>query len=222
METRYSRNLPTLTPEEQAALGRKHVLLAGCGGLGGQLLEHLLRLGVGEITAVDGDCFEESNLNRQLLSTTGNLGQRKVLAARERALAVRPDVCFHAADIRLTAENAPELLRGVDLALDALDSIGARFVLADACAEAGIPLVHGAVSGLCAQAAVVPPGSDLLRRIYTDTRDPAVKSVLSPAVAFCAAVEAAEAVKLLCGRPPALTGRLLWADLETMEFHTVE
>ena len=222
METRYSRNIPTLTPEEQTALGRKHVLLAGCGGLGGQLLEHLLRVGVGEITAVDGDGFEESNLNRQLLCTAENLGQRKVLAARERALAVRPDVRFRAVDALLTEENAPELLRGVDLALDALDNVDTRLVLADACAAAGIPLVHGAVSGFCAQASVVLPGSDLLRRIYPDTADPARKTVLSPAVAFCAAVQAAEAVKLLCARPSALAGRLLWADLETMEFHVME
>ena len=222
MEARYERNIPTLTPEEQAALGRKHVLLAGCGGLGGFLLEQLLRAGVGEITAVDGDCFDESNLNRQLLSTQAALGQRKVLIARERALSLRPDVRFHAVDALFSGENAAELLRGVDLALDALDNAEARLVLADACAEAGVPLVHGAVAGWSAQAAVVPPGSGLLHRLYAASRPPVIPSVLAPTPALCAAVQAAEAIKLLCGRPSALAGKLLWMDLETMEFQTME
>ena len=96
MEARYARNIPTLTPEAQAALGKKRVLLAGCGGLGGALLELLLRVGVGAVTAVDPDRFEESNANRQILCTAQTLGQPKVLAARDRAFAVRPDVGFTA------------------------------------------------------------------------------------------------------------------------------
>ena len=221
MEARYARNLPTLTPKEQARLGQKHVLLAGCGGLGGQLLELLLRAGVGEITAVDADAFEESNGNRQLLCTAETLGQRKVCAAEARARLVRPDVRFHAFEGILDAESAPELLKTCDLALDAPDNIQGRLALADACAGAGIPLVHGAVAGLCAQVAVVAPGSGLLRRIFEGAAEPADKSVLVPACAMCAAVQAAEALKLLVGRPPALEGKLLWADLGAMEFRTV-
>ena len=221
MEARYSRNLPTLTPEEQARLGTRHVLLAGCGGLGGQLLELLLRAGVGEITAVDADRFEESNLNRQLLCTPETLGQPKVLAARRRAERVRPDLRFHAVEGVLDAESAPSLLKNCDLALDALDSVGARLALADACAGAGVPLVHGAVAGLCAQVAVVAPGSGLLRRVYGGAAEPKNKSVLVPACAMCAAVQAAEAVKLLVGRPSALEGKLLWMDLDAMDFRVL-
>ena len=222
MEPRYLRNIPTLTPEEQALLGQKHVLLAGCGGLGGYLLEMLLRAGVGEITAVDADSFEASNLNRQLLCTAETLGQRKTSAAAARAKAVRPDVRFRAIDGVLDAKSAPALLQGCDLALDALDGVASRLVLADACAAAGIPLVHGAVAGLSAQVAVAAPGSGLLRRIYAAAAEPARSSVLAPACALCAAVQAAEAISLLAGRPPALLGKLLLADLETMEFHTME
>lgn len=222
MEARWMRNIPALTPEEQAALGQKHVLLAGCGGLGGHLLELLLRAGVGEITAVDGDCFEESNLNRQILCTEETLGRSKALCARERALAIFPDVRFHAVDKALDAENTPALLRGCDLALDALDSVSARLTLAGACAAAGIPLIHGAVSGLCAQAATVLPGSGLLGRVYAGTPDAPPGSVLSPAPALCAAVQASEAIRLLCGRAPALAGRLLWVDLDSMDFRMLE
>ena len=222
METRYVRNCPTLTEEQQAVLGEKHILLAGCGGLGGPLLELLLRAGVGAVTAVDGDCFDETNLNRQVLCTTETLGRRKVLCAQERAALLRPDVRFRAVDAVLNAENAPDLLRGCDLALDALDSVEARLVLADACAAAGIPLVHGAVSGLSMQAAVIPPGSGLLRRIYAGSTSGPAGSVLAPICAFCAAVQAAEAIRLLVGKPAELAGKLLWADLERMEFQTLE
>ena len=222
MELRYARNLPALTPEEQTRLGQGRVLLAGCGGLGGYLLELLLRAGVGEITAVDADRFAESDLNRQLLCTEETLSRRKAAAAGERARIVRPDVRFHAFDGVLDAESAPALLRGCDLALDALDSAAARLVLADACAAAGVPLVHGAVSMLSAQAAVIPPGSGLLRSVYAASAKPEEKSVLAPACALCAAVQAAEAVKLLAGRPSALEGKLLWMDLGAMEFRTVD
>ena len=222
MEARYARNLPTLTPDEQAALKSKRVLLAGCGGLGGQLLELLLRAGVGAVTAVDADRFEESNLNRQLLCTAETLGQPKAFSARDRAFSVRPDVDFRAVFEPISPENAADLLRGCDLALDALDSVDARFVLADACAAAGIPLVHGAVAGLTAQVAVILPGSGLMRRIYAAPAAPReAPSVLAPACAACAAAQAAEALKLLTGRSAVLAGKLLCIDLAAMDFRTV-
>ena len=222
MEPRIERNIPTLTPEEEALLGQKHILLAGCGGLGGYLLELLVRAGVGELSVVDPDRFTPGNLNRQALCTAATLGQSKALAARARALEIAPTVRVHAYETALDARSAPELLRSCDLALDALDNVPSRLALADACAAAGIPLVHGAVAGLRAQAAVIPPGSGLLRRIYAGAAEPAEKSVLAPACALCAAVQAAEAVKLLAGRPASLAGRLLWIDLEEMEFQTAE
>ena len=92
MEERYIRNLGALTEEECAVLRGKTVFVAGCGGLGGYLIEMLLRLGVGEIRAADGDAFEASNLNRQLLSSPSALGQSKAEAAAMRAELVNPDV----------------------------------------------------------------------------------------------------------------------------------
>ncbi len=111
MEERYSRNIPSVSAEEQAALARRRVLVAGCGGLGGYLIEYLARMGVGEITAVDGDMFEPSNLNRQLLSTQALLGTGKALAARERVRAVNPAVAVRAVEAFLDGENAGGLVR---------------------------------------------------------------------------------------------------------------
>ncbi|MBO7373961.1 MAG: ThiF family adenylyltransferase, partial [Oscillospiraceae bacterium] len=114
MEERYIRNLGALSEEECAQLRKKTVLVAGCGGLGGYLIEMLLRLGVGEIRAADGDRFEASNLNRQLLSVPGLLGKPKAEAAAERAETVNPDVRFLAVPEFVTETNVMELVRGCD------------------------------------------------------------------------------------------------------------
>ena len=165
MDPRFIRNIPTLTEAEQAVLAEKRVFLAGCGGLGGFLSEFLVRAGVGHVVAADCDSFEYSNRNRQLLSLESTLGQSKVLTAAARARDVNPAVDFRPVEARLDAENLPPLLTGCDLALDALDNVPVRLALEDACAEKGIPLVHGAVHGWAAQAAVVLPGSGLLHNL---------------------------------------------------------
>lgn len=228
MEERFARNCPALGEAEQALLLTKRALVAGCGGLGGYLTEYLTRLGVGALTAVDGDAFEASNLNRQLGCTPATLGRSKVRALQERAEAVRPGVVFHGVDGLLTAENALSLVTGQDVAMDALDSPAARLILEDACARAGVPLVHGAVQGWTAQVAVVLPGSGLLGRLYRGAEGanaPAEeerKTCLAFTPGLCAAIQAAEAVKLLCGRKPELAGKVLIADLQTMEARIVE
>lgn len=218
MEERYSRNIPAILAEEQAVLARKRVLVVGCGGLGGYLIEYLARMGVGEITAVDADVFEPSNLNRQLLSTQALLGTAKAQAAQARVRAVNPAVTVFAVEAFLDEGNADELVRGQDLVLDALDNAPARLVLEDACARQGVTIVHGAIQGWSAQVAVVPPGSGLLHRLYGSRNTPPEKTSLPFTPAFCAAIQAAEAVKLLCGRPSTLEGKLLLADLRRMDW----
>lgn len=222
MELRFSRNMPSLSPEEQARLAGSHVFVAGCGGLGGHVLELLLRLGVGRITAADGDRFDLSNRNRQLLSLESNLGQSKVRAAALRAQDINPAVEFRALETVLDADNLTGLLRGCDLVMDALDSVESRLALADACDAAGLTLIHGAVYGWLAQVTVLPPGSGALRRLYEGGAPARDSTVLSPAPALCAAVQCAEAAKLLAGRDSDLSGRLFTADLEQMEFQLIE
>lgn len=221
MEERYIRNVPAVSEEEQAALAGKRVLVAGCGGLGGYLIEYLARMGLKYLTAVDGDVFEPSNLNRQLLSTQALLGTSKARAARERVRAIDPEVTVRAVEAFLDGTNADELVRGMDLVLDALDNVPARLTLEDACTRWGVPMVHGAIQGWSAQVAVVPPGSGLLRRLYGSRGTPQEKSSLPFTPAFCAAVQAAEAVKLLCERAPALEGKLLLADLRRMDWDII-
>ncbi len=218
MLERYSRNIPSVSEAEQEALARKRVLVAGCGGLGGCLIEYLARMGVGELTAVDGDVFEPSNLNRQILSREDLLGASKAAAARERARAVNSAVKVRAVDAFLDEHNADGLVQGQDLVLDALDSAAARLILEDACARRGVTIVHGAILGWLAQATVAPPGAGVLHRLYAAPMASPDKTSLPFTPAFCAAIQAAEAVKLLCGRPSALEGKLLVADLRQMDW----
>jgi molybdopterin/thiamine biosynthesis adenylyltransferase len=180
----------------------------------------LLRLGVGTIRAADGDAFEASNLNRQLLSSPQTLGQSKAEAAAERAARVNPGVHFIPVSRFVTEENAAELIQGCDAVLDALDNIRARRILAHACKEAGIPMIHGAICGWSAQAAVIMPGDDLIDRIYPEGVSLTSKTSLSFTPPFCAALQTALCTRLLTGRPLE-TGRLYMADLQDMEMESI-
>ncbi|MBR5343858.1 MAG: HesA/MoeB/ThiF family protein [Oscillospiraceae bacterium] len=216
MEERYIRNLGALSEAECALLREKTVLVAGCGGLGGYLIEMLLRLGVGEIRAADGDRFEASNLNRQLLSAPALLGKSKAEAAAERAALVNPDVRFVAVPAFVTEENVKELIQGCDAVLDALDNIASRRMLARACSDAQIPMIHGAICGWTAQAAVLLPGDGLLETIYPEGAALSSKASLSFTPPFCAALQTALCVRLLTGRGIE-AGKLYVADLLDME-----
>lgn len=197
------------------------VFIAGLGGLGGWLLEHMLRLGPEFVRAADGDVFDESNLDRQLLSAPTLIGRSKAAAAKERAELVAPQLRFEAVPAFVTEENCTELLSGCCLALDGLDNVAGRLTLERGCAELGIPLVHGAVGGWFFQAGTVPPGSGMLERLYPGGREPEHSRTHSQVVSACAAVQAAEAEHLLSGEKPRLWGRLLMADLDSMSVHTV-
>lgn len=220
MEERYIRNLGALTEAECALLREKTVLVAGCGGLGGYLIEMLLRLGVGEIRAADGDRFEASNLNRQLLSAPALLGKGKAETAAERAAAVNPDVRFVAVPEFVTEANVDELIQGCDAALDALDNIASRRLLANACARANVPLIHGAICGWSAQAAIVMPADGLMEQIYPDGAALNSKASLSFTPPFCAALQTALCVRLLTGRKVE-SGKLYVADLLDMEMESL-
>lgn len=220
MEPRYTRNIPALTEEECARLGEKQVLVVGCGGLGGHLLDQLARIGVGAIRAVDGDVFEASNLNRQLLSQPGLLGQSKAEAAAQHVRRVNPQVSVEAVTAFLTEENADFLLRGCHAVLDGLDNISSRRVLSRACARAGIPYIYGAVSGWVAQAAISRPSDRLVELLYPEDRVLREKSVLSFTPALCASMQTALCVKYLVGRPVE-TGTIYYFDLLHQEFETI-
>ena len=221
MKERYIRNIPALSEEECKVLRNKRIAVIGCGGLGGYIIEYMSRLGVGAIKAVDGDVFDESNLNRQLLSKNSSIGISKAEAAKIRISDINPDVEFDAVPAFMTEENAASFISGCDAVFDALDNIGARRILAAACKEKGIPYIYGAVGEWVAQAAVSMPDDDLIDMLYPEGAVVKSRSVLGFTAAFCASLQVSLCVRLLTGRKVD-TGRMYYFDLLNLEYETID
>lgn len=221
---RYQRNMNALSPVENQRLKDFHVVVVGCGGLGGYIIEMLARLGVGTLTVVDGDVFDETNLNRQLLSAEANIGTPKVQAAKERIALVNSQVKVHPIHGLLTAENGLEMISGTDLVFDALDNVSSRLILENLCETAGIPLVHGAIAGWFGQVSVILPGDRTLHSILPEGVDKGIETELgNPAFtpALVASIEVAEGIKLLLGREGILRHKLLTIDLLNQDYEVL-
>ena len=220
MNPRYERNVPALSEEECNILLGKRVLVVGCGGLGGHLIDMLARIGVGMLRIVDGDVFEPSNLNRQLLSEVPLLGVSKAKAAAAKISRVNPEISVEAVDSFLTEKNVKRLLLFCDVVLDGLDNIESRRILAKECERAGIPYIYGAVNGWVAQAAISMPGDHLVDKLYPKGSVLKNKSVLSFTPALCASMQVSLCVKLLTGRQVE-TGKLYYFDLLNQEYEAI-
>ena len=224
MTDRYLRNERMLSPDENRSLRSRRVAVVGCGGLGGYIIEMLARLGIGHLSLFDGDVFEESNLNRQLLSLPSVLGKPKALIAAERVKQVNPDVITRAQKVFLDTANATELLEGHDLVMDALDNIDTRFCLQQSCEKLQIPMIFGAIAGWYAQVCTVFPGDRTLDLLYPPGVNKTEETLLgnpsfSPALA--ASLQVAEALKVLLGRGELLRHRILFADTLTHQYSII-
>jgi len=215
----YARNQTSLSCREQLELLRGRVAIVGLGGLGGAVCEMLGRIGIGRLTLIDGDRFADSNLNRQLLSSTESLGQLKAEVAARRLGQVNPAVICRPVPEFLTGDNGTDLLDGVTVAVDCLDSIPARLLLQKVCKSLGIVLVSAAIGGTSGQATVVFPGDEGLSRIYRGNESTAAGAegrlgTLPFTAMAMAAVQCAEVVAVVLERPAALRNRLLVTDLD--------
>lgn len=216
---RYARNQKSLSCREQVRLLESSVVIVGLGGLGGCVTEILARIGVGELILVDGDVFEDSNLNRQLLARVEDLGKKKAIAAENRVISINPGVNVRGFPVYLDAQNCSELIGRAGVAVDCLDSIPDRFVLEAGCRRKNIPMVSAAIGGESGQATIVYPGDPGLRLVYGRPEAAPSKGVetslgtLPYTVFTMAAVECAAVVSCLTGKSPVLRNRLLFADL---------
>jgi len=220
LPARYLRNFGTLGWEGQARLLHATVAIIGAGGLGGWIVEGLARMGVGHLIVVDGDVFEDNNLNRQALCWEATLGQAKVEAARQRVAQVNAGVQVTALHLWASAENLPDLLRGANVVVDALDKLPTRLMLQKVCAGLGLPMVHGAIGGYIGQVTTILPGDAGLCALYGEEGLPERGAEVewgNPAATpmMIAAWEIQEVVKLLTGKGEILHGRLLFMDAET-------
>lgn len=212
---RYAKN-GIFSSEDMSKLNKKKVCIIGSGGLGGYILEMLTRVGVGSITIIDGDVFDETNLNRQILATSESLNREKVEVAIERMNQVNPEVKVNGIRIFLNEDNVNGLIEGHDIVVDGLDSIETRFILEEACETMGIPLVHGAIAGWYGQVTTIMPGDRTLTAIYKTRVGKGVeKNIGNPSFtpACIASFQVSEVLKVLLGLGETLSKKLLMIDL---------
>ena len=222
---RYVRNRDIVSAAEQLKLAQATVAVIGAGGLGGTVILLLARMGIGHLKVVDCDQFDETNLNRQALSSCGNIGTAKVEAAVEAVAAVNPGVEVTALHTAIDSQSAPQILSGVDVVVDALDNAPDRLVTEAAAREEGIPFVHGALAGFDAQLMTVFPEDPGLKLLYGEKaqkgdpqRPEAVLGVPAITPSVVASLQAMEVLKILLRRGNTLRNRLLHVDLESGRF----
>ncbi len=214
---RYKRN--GLSPAEQLKLLRSSVAIIGCGGLGGRNAEILGRTGVGRLILTDPDVFSETNLNRQIFCTRENLGQAKVTVLGEALQQINPalDISLHQHPFDISS------ITGADIVIDALDSADARKELATLCRTMDLPLVHGAVKGWYGQLGVDSCSNNIISTLYRQGGEGTTPPrVLPVTVGLIAALQAAEACKLILGRGPVRDNGWLQCDLYNGDFEAIE
>ena len=213
---RYDRNMTALSAQECQKLAQARIAIVGCGGLGGSVIEALARIGIGYLRVIDGDKFEESNLNRQILCTEATLGHEKALVAAERIGAVNSEITTDPIAEFLSEDNAARLIGNVDCVVDCLDNLEARFWMAHACQTLSTPVVYGAIAGWFGQVCTVYPGDPSFSSIYGEPFGSSQHLKLGnlPFTAHAvAAIQSAEVVKVVLGKPSQIRNRLLMIDL---------
>ncbi|SDO23780.1 Molybdopterin or thiamine biosynthesis adenylyltransferase [Rhodoferax sp. OV413] len=228
---RYSRHilLDDIGIEGQEGLLAGHALVIGAGGLGSPVALYLATAGVGQITLVDHDTVDLTNLQRQIAHSMERLGQPKVESARSAIAAINPEVQVQAINARADAALLDRLVAQADVVLDCCDNFATRHAINAACVQHRKPLVSGAAIRMDGQisvfdprtadspcyACVFPPDAD-----FEETRC-AVMGVLAPLVGIIGAMQAAEAIKLLSGAGTSLAGRLQMLDARSMAWNEI-
>lgn len=228
---RYARHilLDEVGIEGQEKLLAARVLIVGAGGLGSPAAMYLATAGVGHIELADDDVVELSNLQRQLLHTTASLGQRKVESGQRMLQAFNPEIQIHAIAQRLQGQALDQAVARADVVLDCSDNFSTRHEVNRACVRHRKPLVSGAAIRFDGQISVFdmrdeaapcyhclfPEGDDV------EALNCATSGVFAPLVGIIGSMQAAEALKLLAGVGTSLSGRLLWLDLRTMQWRSV-
>lgn len=227
-KARYARQfvLYSWGQEGQERLARAKVLVAGCGGLGSGALYYMVAAGVGNITVADHDTVELSNLNRQILHSTGDLGRHKTESAAEKLRALNPDCNIEELRSRIQRDEAGELFRKFDIVLDCTDGFDNKYLLNDASISAGTPLAHAGVLGWGGQVFLVLPGKGpCLRCVFPSPPDPAGApdssevGILGAVAGMAGIIQAAEAMKFLIGKGEGLVGRMIAFDAFSMQFN---
>jgi adenylyltransferase/sulfurtransferase len=222
---RYSRQIRLFGEEGQEKLKKTSAFIAGAGGLGSAVSIYMAAAGFGKIVIVDCDRVDMSNLNRQVLHWTGDVGMSKARSAEETLQGINPEIEIEALDITINEENMDGLLEGCDLIMDAMDNFQVRYLLNHTALKKRIPLFHGAICGFQGQATTVLPGKTAcLRCIFPRAPPVEIFPALGSTCGVIGSVQVTEAVKYVIGRGELLMNRLLlWDGLNSrMEEVSVE
>lgn len=228
---RYSRHLimPEVGVEGQKRLKAARVLCVGTGGLGSPLAFYLAAAGIGTIGLVDFDTVDESNLQRQILHSTNDIGRPKVVSATEKLKALNPDLNVVQITDRITSDNALQLFAEYDVIVDGTDNFATRYLVNDACVLLGKPNVYGSIFRFDGQATVFfPPHGPCYRCLYPEpppaelVPNCAEGGVLGILPGIIGVIQATETVKVILGRGRTLQGRLMLYDALDMSFREMK
>lgn len=218
---RYQLNAGTLGREGQKRLLGSKVMIVGLGGLGGYVVEQLVRSGTGVVIGVDADHFDETNLNRQLYADLHSIGRRKTEVVENRVLTINDAVEFRSLNCKVE-DLEDKYYGGVDLIFDCLDSIPAKLHLQNMGERFAIPVIHGAIGGWYGQVAIVWPGSQLLSNVYGGRKEGIEKDFGNPSFtpALIATLMVSEGIKVLLERKREEDG-ILFVDLLNSQWEYV-
>lgn len=218
--SRYERQLSLIGEEGQAKLRKSLVAIVGAGGIGSPLSLYLASAGV-NLRIIDGDLVSLNNLHRQIIYGEDDIGLPKALVAEREIRRRNSDVEVEGVPKRLD-ENNIDLLKDVNLVMDASDNFKVRYIINDYCVRENIPFVYSAINGFYfAVSFIIPRRTACLRCLFPSVEDSGPVPVIGMTPAVVASIAAAEALKYLAGLEVALAGKLLIGDLRNMEFTSI-
>lgn len=217
----FEKNMEFLTPDQVRMIRSKRVAVIGLGALGQIAAHTLVRGGFERLTLVDGDRVSGSDFNRQLYADILTVGMPKTEIVCERLGDISPRLKLRKYDCFLEPQNAAETLAGADVILDCTDNVPTRLCMEEAAEQLGIPLIHGAVEGWFGQVCTVFPGDGILSVLYAGRKEQD-ESAMMPAVNVTASFQAAEALKIAAGKPPAFRNKLLCIDMLRAETEKID
>ena len=229
-KNRYARQirLSQVGEEGQQKLLDSTALIIGMGGLGSPAAMYLAAAGIGRIIISDFDQVEDSNLQRQIIHRTQDIGELKALSAKRAIAELNPDCVVEALDWQLEESELEDYARLVDIVLDCSDNFPTRFAINRACVKENTPLVSGAAIRMEGQIASYMPGSGgpcyqcLYKQEFENTETCAIEGVLSPVVGVIGTMQALQAILILIGQQDQLNGKLLLFDGLSMEWQKVQ
>lgn len=228
--TRYSRHilLPEVGGKGQKKIAKARILIVGAGGLGSPAALYLAAAGVGTLGLIDNDVVDLTNLQRQVIHHTPDVGRPKVVSAKEKIEALNPDVTVVLYEDRLMARNALGIVRDYDVVIDGVDNFPAKFLINDACFFADKPLVHGGILRFDGRVStVIPKKSACYRCVFKQPPPPGLVAscqeagVIGALAGVIGTIQATEALKLILGIGRPLTDRMLDYDARRTAFREI-